>query len=245
MIIIPAIDLKDGKCVRLRQGKMELSTVFNEDPAAQARRWEELGASRIHVVDLDGSVGGKPANLRTVKQIAEAVRVPIQLGGGIRSATTIAMYLDAGISCVILGTIAAKEPETVKDLISRFPNQVAIGIDARSGKVAVEGWTESADVTAVELALQYKAVPPVAFIYTDIDKDGMMQGPNAEATGEFARSVAAPVILSGGISGLDDVAAVLPLAKDGVMGIIIGRALYEGKVDLREAIRLAEEANAR
>jgi phosphoribosylformimino-5-aminoimidazole carboxamide ribotide isomerase len=245
MIIIPAIDLKEGKCVRLRQGRMESSTIFNEDPTAQARQWEDLGASRIHVVDLDGSVGGKPANLESIEKITKAVRVPVQVGGGIRSQTTISIYLNAGVAFVILGTIAAREPATVKEIISRFPNKVAIGIDARSGRVAVEGWTESTDVTAIELALVYRAAPPVAFIYTDIDRDGMMQGPNVESTAEFAKNAGAPVILSGGVSTLRDVKAILPLEKDGVMGIIIGRALYEGKIDLRDAIGLAEKANAR
>jgi phosphoribosylformimino-5-aminoimidazole carboxamide ribotide isomerase len=244
MIIIPAIDLKEGKCVRLRQGRMESSTVFNEDPSAQARQWEQLGAARIHVVDLDGSVSGKPANLEIVKLIIGAVRVPVQLGGGIRSDTTIAMYLDAGVSCVILGTIAARDPDLVKGLIRQFPDKVAIGIDARSGRVAVEGWTQSADVSAVELAQLYRANPPVAFIYTDIDKDGMMQGPNIEATREFARRAVAPVILSGGVSSMSDVEAILPLENDGVMGIIIGRALYEAKIDLAKAVRLAEGGNA-
>jgi phosphoribosylformimino-5-aminoimidazole carboxamide ribotide isomerase len=245
MIIIPAIDLKEGKCVRLRQGRMESSTIFNEDPTAQARQWEDMGASRIHLVDLDGSVGGKPINLESIKEIAKAVRVPVQVGGGIRSHTTIAMYLDAGVGFVILGTIAARDPSTVKDLIAKFPNKVAIGIDARSGKVAVEGWTQSTDVTAIELASMYQAVPPVAFIYTDIDRDGMMQGPNLASTREFARHGVAPVILSGGVSTLRDVEAILTLEKDGVMGIIIGRALYEGKIGLRDAIAIAERVNAR
>jgi phosphoribosylformimino-5-aminoimidazole carboxamide ribotide isomerase len=244
MIIIPAIDLKEGKCVRLRQGRMESSTIFSEDPAAQARQWEEMGASRIHVVDLDGSVGGKPANLESIEKITRAVRVPVQVGGGIRLHTTISMYLDAGVAIVILGTIAARDPSTTKDLIAKFPNKVAIGIDARAGRVAVEGWTRSTDVTAVELASLYQATPPVAFIYTDIDRDGMMQGPNLEATREFARHGPAPVILSGGVSSLSDVEAILPLEKDGVIGIIIGRALYEGKIELRDAIRLAEKRNA-
>jgi len=245
MIIIPAIDLKEGKCVRLRQGRMESSTVFNEDPTAQARQWEDMGASRIHVVDLDGSVGGKPINLESIKKIARAVRVPVQVGGGIRSQTTVAMYLDAGVGFVILGTIAARDPSAVKGLIAEFPTKVAIGIDARSGRVAVEGWTESTDVTAIELASLYQAAPPVAFIYTDIDRDGMMQGPNLASTREFARHGVAPVILSGGVSSLSDVEAILPLEKDGVMGIIIGRALYEGKIGLGDAIGIAERANAR
>ena len=244
MIIIPAIDLKDGKCVRLRQGQMDSSTIFNEDPAAQARMWEDLGASRIHVVDLDGSVGGRPVNLGKVKEIASAIKIPVQLGGGIRAAETIRIYFDIGVSTAILGTIAARDPEKVKGLISEFPARVAIGIDARSGVVAVEGWTASAGLRATDLAAQFADCPPVSFIYTDIDRDGMMRGPNIEATEDFARSAPAPVILSGGVTALADVERALALENLGVMGIIIGRALYEGAIDLREAIKLAGNENA-
>ncbi len=244
MIIIPAIDLKDGKCVRLRQGQMDSSTIFNEDPAAQARIWEDMGASRIHVVDLDGSVGGRPVNLRTVKEIASAIKVPVQLGGGIRAADTIRMYFDIGVNTAILGTIAARDPEKVKGLISEFPAKVAVGIDARSGIVAVEGWTASAELRATDLAAQFADCPPVSFIYTDIDRDGMMSGPNIEATEDFARHAPAPVILSGGVTTLADVERALSLENSGVMGIIIGRALYEGSIDLREAITLAGSENA-
>lgn len=240
MIIIPAIDLKEGKCVRLRQGQMESSTVFNQDPVAQALTWEQSGASRIHVVDLDGSVGGSPANLKSIKGIVQKVRVPVQLGGGIRDEDTIRMYLDLGVDMVILGTVAAKDPHRVLHYLENFPKKVAIGIDARSGFVAVQGWTESTTVKATDLAARYDAAAAGAFIYTDIEKDGMMQGPNIEATREFARSVSTPVILSGGISSMSDIEHALPLEKDGVMGIITGRALYEGKIDLVKAIELAE-----
>ncbi|MGO9570750.1 MAG: 1-(5-phosphoribosyl)-5-[(5-phosphoribosylamino)methylideneamino]imidazole-4-carboxamide isomerase [Desulfomonilaceae bacterium] len=245
MIIVPAIDLKDGKCVRLRQGNMDTPTVFNEDPGAQARAWESLGAPRIHVVDLDGSVGGKPTNLQQIRDIVKEVRVPIQVGGGIRSDNTIRMYLDIGVGTVILGTVAAKNPELVLTYLSLFPGQVAIGIDARAGEVAVEGWTESAHVKASDLAARFDSASPSAFIYTDIERDGMMQGPNIEATKEFASKTSTPVILSGGMSTLSDVKKALPLEKDGVMGIIIGRALYEGTIDLKEAIDLAKKGNAR
>ncbi len=240
MIIIPAVDLKEGKCVRLRQGRMDSSTVFNEDPAAQARSWENSGASRIHVVDLDGSVGGAPINLKQIEQIVNAVRVPVQVGGGIRNIETIRMYLDAGISTVILGTIAAREPDTVLEFLRQYPGRIAIGIDAKSGLVAVQGWTESANISAIQLAARLSAGAPAAFIYTDIDRDGMMRGPNIESTREFAMSTKIPVVLSGGVSSISDVELILPLEKDGVMGIIIGRALYEGKIDLKEAVRLAE-----
>lgn len=245
MIVIPAIDLKDGKCVRLKQGRMESSTVFNDDPAAQAQTWVDMGASRIHVVDLNGSMQGNPANLRSVKEIVGSVEVPVQLGGGIRNEDTVRMYLDLGIATVILGTVAARNPEFVLELLAKFPNKISIGIDARSGKVAVEGWTESTEIEAAELAARFEGANPVSFIYTDIDRDGMMKGPNIPSTMEFARATSTSVILSGGISSLDDIRAALPLAEHGVTGIITGRALYEGNLDLREAIQLTEKRNAR
>lgn len=244
MIIIPAIDVKDGKCVRLRQGRMDSSTVFHEDPVQQALRWKGLGASRIHVVDLDGSVRGKPANFGIIEQIINAVGVPVQVGGGIRNEGTIRSYLDSGAAAVILGTVAAKDPEMVTGWLSRFPGKVALGIDAVSGMVAVEGWTESTRISASELAARFKEANPALFIYTDIERDGMMKGPNIAATREFARSTSTPVILSGGVSTLGDVNAALPLEKDGVTGIIIGRALYEGRIDLEAAIRLTKKDNA-
>ncbi|MEW6533281.1 MAG: 1-(5-phosphoribosyl)-5-[(5-phosphoribosylamino)methylideneamino]imidazole-4-carboxamide isomerase [Thermodesulfobacteriota bacterium] len=245
MIVIPAIDIKDGKCVRLRQGKMDSSTIFNDDPPEQARKWEALGASRIHVVDLNGSVGGKPVNLDVVGKIAAAVPVPVQLGGGVRDRATAAVYLDMGVDRVIVGTMAAKEPEKARDLISEFPGRIAIGIDALRGWVAVQGWTESTSVKASDLAAQFDAHRPAAFIYTDIERDGMMQGPNVAATREFAESTSTPVILSGGVSALEDVRKALALEKFGIVGIIIGRALYDGKIDLKEAIALTEKRDAR
>ncbi len=241
MMIIPAIDIKDGKCVRLRQGRMDSSTVFNDSPCAQAKEWENFGASRIHVVDLDGSVQGQPANLHRVEEIVQAVSVPVQLGGGIRNATIIRTYLDVGVSTLILGTIAARDPERVLEFMDLFPGKIAIGIDARAGMVAVEGWTESTDMTATKLAARFESARPAAFIYTDIDRDGMMRGPNLESTRDFASSTSTPVILSGGVSSREDVVKALPLEKDGVVGIIIGRALYEGTIDLREAIKLVSK----
>lgn len=243
MIIIPAIDLKEGKCVRLRQGRMDSSTVFHTDPAAQARQWEEMGASRIHVVDLDGSVAGKPSNLPSVERIVSNVRVPVQLGGGIRDEATIRLFLDVGVSLVILGTIAARDPDRVRGLIEAFPGRVAVGVDARGGMVAVEGWTESTGVRATDLAQQYDTSPPVYFIYTDIERDGMMRGPNIDATRDFAKGTSVPVILSGGVTSKEDVEAILPLAADGVAGVIIGRALYEGNINLTEVLELAGRAN--
>jgi phosphoribosylformimino-5-aminoimidazole carboxamide ribotide isomerase len=244
MIIIPAIDLKDGRCVRLRQGKMDSSTVFNEDPADQASTWERLGAERIHVVDLDGSIRGKPANLEIIARIVERTAVPVQVGGGIRDERTIKLYLEIGVACVILGTIAAKNPDLVKTLTARFPGKVAVGIDAVAGKVAVEGWTESTNISASDLARHFESAGAASFIYTDIERDGMMAGPNIEATAEFARSTSVPVILSGGVSELGDIERALSLEKDGVAGIIVGRALYEGAIDLPDALALTERSNA-
>lgn len=241
MIIIPAIDLKEGRCVRLRQGKMDSSTVFNENPGEQARLWENAGASRIHVVDLEGSVGGSPANLASIREIVRAVKVPVQLGGGIRDEETIRMYLDLGVSTVILGTIAVKNPDAVLGFLQRFPGKVAVGIDARDGMVAVEGWTETSEVSASDVAARFDPARPVYFIYTDIERDGMMKGPNIAATRVFARATHTPVILSGGVSSLDDIRNALPLEIDGVAGVIIGRALYEGTINVKEAIALVEE----
>jgi phosphoribosylformimino-5-aminoimidazole carboxamide ribotide isomerase len=238
MIIIPAIDLKDGRCVRLRQGQMDSSTIFGENPAEIARRWESAGASRMHVVDLDGSIEGKPANLQRIREIVAAVAIPVQLGGGIRDRNTIEVYLELGIATVILGTVAAREPERVKGLIKEFPGKIAVGIDAKDGLVAVQGWTEGTALRAPELANFFADCPPAAFIYTDIEKDGMMAGPNISATRDFARSTSVPVILSGGVTTLEDVRNIAPLESDGVIGMIVGRALYEGTIDLKDAINL-------
>ncbi|MHB8204720.1 MAG: 1-(5-phosphoribosyl)-5-[(5-phosphoribosylamino)methylideneamino]imidazole-4-carboxamide isomerase [Desulfomonilaceae bacterium] len=243
MIIIPAIDLKAGKCVRLRQGRMELSTVFNDNPVDQAMTWENLGAKRIHIVDLDGSIDGKPVNLQIIREIARNTNVPLELGGGVRDENTTQMYLDIGVSIVILGTIAARTPKLALELIRKFPGKIAIGIDAQAGRVAVQGWTEATDYEARELALVFDSDSPVAFIYTDIERDGMMVGPNFTATGEFAAAVNTPVILSGGVTNIQDVKKALTLEKYGVTGIIIGRALYEGAVDLKEAISLTESSD--
>ena len=223
---------------------MEESTVFNDDPAVQAQTWEQAGAARIHVVDLNGSVDGKPVNLETIKRVVEAVEVPVQLGGGIRDESTAETYLSIGISTIIVGTIAVKSPDIVNRMLERFFGCVAIGIDARSGLVAVEGWTESTRLEAAQLAHQFQAMSPAAFIYTDIERDGMMQGPNISATRDFAEATSIPVILSGGISSLEDVKKALPLAKSGVGGMIIGRALYEGAIDLETALKLMETTDA-
>jgi len=243
MIIIPAIDLKDGKCVRLRQGRMESSTIFNENPVDQALMWQNMGAPKIHLVDLDGSIDGCPVNLQVIKDIIRNVNVRTELGGGIRDIETVKMYLDIGIDAIIVGTIAATDPELTLELLRKFPSRVAIGIDAKAGKVAVQGWTQATEQDARELAKIFDPEAPAAFIYTDIERDGMMKGPNFASTCDFSRSVKTPVILSGGVTTLNDVKRALSLEKDGVEGIIIGRALYEGKIDLREAIAMTEDSN--
>ncbi len=217
-----------------------MSTVFNDNPVDQAKTWENLGAKRIHIVDLDGSIDGRPANLSIIRDIVRNTNVPLELGGGVRDENTALMYLDIGVSIVILGTIAAKNPILALELLRKFPGKVAIGIDAQAGQVAVQGWTESTDYEARELALVFDSDSPAAFIYTDIERDGMMVGPNFTATGEFATAVNTPVILSGGVTNIQDVKKAMALEKVGVTGIIIGRALYEGAVDLREAISLTE-----
>jgi phosphoribosylformimino-5-aminoimidazole carboxamide ribotide isomerase len=245
MIVIPAIDLKDGQCVRLRQGRFDAVTVFNPDPSSQARVWEDAGAARIHVVDLDGSASGSPVNRHAIERIVACVSVPVQLGGGIRDRAGVKGYLDLGIDTVILGTLAAKNIGTATEIVEEYPGKIAVGIDAKNGWVAVEGWQETTTLKATQLAASFSRVKPSHFIYTDIEKDGMMQGPNIESTREFALSTPVPVILSGGVSSLEDVRAVLGLDESGVAGMIIGRALYDGSLDLRAAITLAErERNA-
>lgn len=244
MIIIPAIDLKEGKCVRLRQGRMDSSTIFNDDPVAQAKIWEQTGATRLHVVDLDGSIDGSPVNLATINRIVGAIGIPVQLGGGVRNSQTIRRYLEQGVSVVIVGTVAARHPELAESFLRDFPDRVAIGIDAVAGIVAVQGWTEHTGVDAIDLARRFDDLRPASFIYTDIERDGMMMGPNFEATGAFARAINTPVILSGGVTTMDDVRKAMALEADGVSGMIIGRALYEGSIDVVEAIRIAEGSNA-
>lgn len=241
MIIIPAIDLKNGKCVRLRQGRFDEVTVFHDDPAAQARSWEDAGAARIHVVDLDGSTAGSPINRVTIERIVSSVRVPVQLGGGIRDRAVVDAYLEMGVSVVVLGTMAVKERSLTSELLNAYPGKIAIGVDARDGKVAIDGWTTVTEATAIDLANAYAPLGPAYFIYTDIQRDGMMKGPNLRSTREFAMAVSIPVILSGGVSSMADVEAVLGLDHCGVVGMIIGRALYDGAINLREAIKLAEQ----
>lgn len=235
MLLIPAIDIKNGECVRLRQGRMDDVTVFSTDPVEMAVKWLNAGAERLHVVDLDGANEGRPVNLQAIARICEAAGdVPVQVGGGIREEDDVEALLDAGVSYVIVGTRAVTAPHFVGDLCCEFPGHVIIGLDAKDGKVATEGWSKLSQHDVIDLAQHFEADGVEAIVFTDISKDGMMQGISVEATRELATSVAIPVILSGGVSRMEDIDALKSLANDGVMGAIIGRALYEGALDLAE-----------
>lgn len=236
MLIIPAIDLKDGQCVRLKQGRMEDSTVFGSDPVAMAQRWVRAGAQRLHLVDLNGAFAGEPVNGDAVKAIARAnPALPIQIGGGIRNANIIEAYLSAGVSYVIIGTKAVKEPQFVTDMCRQFPGKIIVGIDAQDGMVATDGWAEISTVTAIDLAKQFASDGVSAIVYTDIARDGMMQGVNVEATAVLAEACGIPVIASGGVTNMDDIRVLKTVASRGVLGAITGRAIYEGTLDLAEA----------
>ncbi len=239
MIIYPAIDLKDGQCVRLHKGDLAQQTVYNDNPAAQAVLWATSGFSWLHVVDLNGAVDGKPVNVDAVRGIIDAVDLPVQLGGGIRSLAQIEAWLDQGVSRIILGTVAVKNPDLVHEACSKFPGQIAVGIDARQGRVAVEGWIEQSDMEATELAALFEDAGVAAIIYTDIDRDGTGQGLNMESTISLARSTTIPIIASGGVGSLDDVRAVKEAVRHGVEGVIIGKALYDGRIDPLAALREA------
>jgi phosphoribosylformimino-5-aminoimidazole carboxamide ribotide isomerase len=242
MLIIPAIDLKDGQCVRLRQGLMEDSTVFSDEPVAMARRWVEAGCRRLHLVDLNGAFAGEPVNGEVVTAIAAAYPdLPIQIGGGIRSLETIEHYVRAGVSYVIIGTRAVKEPAFVAEACAAFPGKVIVGLDAKDGLVATDGWAEVSAIKATDLARRFESDGVAAIVYTDIARDGMMQGVNVEATVAMARASTIPVIASGGITNLDDIRALKVVAAQGICGAITGRAIYEGTLDVAEAQRLCDE----
>jgi phosphoribosylformimino-5-aminoimidazole carboxamide ribotide isomerase len=245
MLLIPAIDLKDGKCVRLRQGRMDEDTVYSDDPVAMAEHWVEAGARRLHIVDLNGAIQGRPVNIQIIRRIAERLpKVPIQVGGGIRNEDTIQIYLDAGVSYTIIGTRAVTAPHFVADMCMEFPGHIIVGLDIRDGKLAIEGWSKLSHNNVVDLAHRLEQEGVAAFIHTDISRDGMMNGVNIEATVSLARTLAIPVFASGGITSLNDIRALCEVAHEGIEGAITGRAIYEGSLDFRAAQRLADEAAA-
>jgi phosphoribosylformimino-5-aminoimidazole carboxamide ribotide isomerase len=239
MIIFPAIDIRGGRCVRLVQGRADQETVYGDDPAAMGQRWQAEGAAWLHVVDLDGAFGAKPQNLEVIRRLRQAVTIPIQLGGGLRRLDTLATYIEAGIDRLILGTAVLKDPDLVSRALTKYPGRIALGLDAKNGLLAVEGWTETTSRTAIEVAQELAKLTPAAIIYTDISRDGVKRGVNLAATQALAQATDIPVIASGGVSSLADIQALLPLEPLGVMGVITGKALYDGNLDLKEAIRVA------
>jgi phosphoribosylformimino-5-aminoimidazole carboxamide ribotide isomerase len=243
MQIIPAIDIKDGHCVRLKQGDMQSATVFSEDPAAMAQHWLEQGATRLHLVDLNGAVAGKPKNELAIREVVSVIgeEIPVQLGGGIRDLDTIERYLDDGIGYVIIGTAAVKNPGFLHDACYAFPGHIMVGLDARDGKVATDGWSKMTGHDVVDLARKFEDLGVEAIIYTDIGRDGMLSGVNVDATVKLAREVRTPIIASGGIASIDDIARLVPYEEDGIIGAIAGRALYEGRLDFKAAMKAAKK----
>ena len=242
MIIFPAIDLKDGQCVRLKLGEMSQATVFNDNPAAQARLFQEQGFEYLHIVDLNGAFAGKPVNGPAVEAILAAIKIPVQLGGGIRDLATIETWLAKGIRRVILGTVAVRDPGLVRDACRKFPGRIAVGIDARGGKVAVEGWAETSELSAIEMAQRFEGAGVAAVIYTDIDRDGVLKGLNLPATAQLASATSIPVIASGGLAGLDDIKGLLRAENAKLEGAIAGRALYDGRLVPADALALIKAA---
>ena len=235
MLVIPAIDLKDGRCVRLRQGDLQQETVYSDDPAAMAMHWQQLGAGLLHLVDLNGAVDGQPRNLSNIERILTTVSIPVQLGGGIRSIETVRRYVSSGVHRVVLGTSALSNSTFLGQACKEFPERIIVGIDARDGKVAVHGWTHVSETSVMDLVQQLAGYPLAGIIYTDIAKDGMLAGPNLEALRDMVHSSHVPIIASGGITCLDDLRAIQSLGS-WIAGAIVGKALYDGKIDLREAI---------
>ena len=244
MIVIPAIDLKEGACVRLEQGEMHRDTVFSDNPGEQALKWQQAGAELLHLVDLDGAFAGKPKNTEAISAILKAISIPAQLGGGIRDIATIEAYLSLGLSRVIIGTAAQRNPALVVEACQKFPGQIVVGIDAKNGLVAVQGWAELTDITAVDLAKKFEDCGVSAIIYTDISRDGMMGGPNLEATKSLAEAISIPVIASGGVSSLKDIKNLMAIEASGVTGAITGKAIYTGAIRLADAIALTKGKKA-
>ena len=240
MLVIPAIDLKEGRCVRLEQGLMEKDTVYSDSPAAQARIWQEQGGELLHIVDLDGAFAGVPRNKAAIEAIVQGIDIPTELGGGVRDLATVEAYLQLGIGRVILGTVAKEKPELVKEACRLFPGRIVVGIDASNGFVAVRGWADVTEKKATEMAKEMEGFGVEAIIYTDIARDGMMQGPNLEATRALAESISIPVIASGGVSSLKDIENLMAIEASGVVGVITGKAIYTGALDLRAAVALTK-----
>lgn len=240
MLVIPAIDLKAGQCVRLEQGLMDKDTVFSDNPGAQAKAWQDQGAELLHIVDLDGAFAGEPKNRGAIEAILNAITIPAQLGGGIRDIATIEAYLALGLSRVIIGTAAQRNPALVEEACRKFPGQIVVGIDAKNGLVAVQGWAEVTDIKAIDLAKKFEGFGVAAIIYTDISRDGMMQGVNIDATRQLAEAIATPVIASGGLSSLKDIERLMAIEASGVVGAITGKAVYTGAIDLKEAVALTK-----
>ncbi|ETD69065.1 1-(5-phosphoribosyl)-5-[(5-phosphoribosylamino)methylideneamino] imidazole-4-carboxamide isomerase [Pelistega indica] len=243
MLLIPAIDLKDGRCVRLRQGELNDATVFSDDPGAMAKQWLDKGANRLHLVDLNGAFAGKPKNAEAIKSILAAVddEIPVQIGGGIRDMDTIEAYLDMGLEYVIIGTAAVKDPLFLQDACSVFQGHIIVGLDAKDGKIATDGWSKITKHDVITTAKRYQDFGVESIIYTDIGRDGMLTGVNIEATLALARAVNIPIIASGGVHNMDDIKALVPLTDEGVEGVILGRSIYEGTLDFEEAQRYVDE----
>ena len=240
MIVIPAVDIKDGRCVRLIQGRMESETVYSDDPAAMAKKWEASGAECLHVIDLDGAVEKSIRNSAAIARIVSEVSMPVQVGGGIRNQETVQHLLENGVSRVIIGTEAIRNPAFVEECCRMYPGKIVVGIDARNGEVSIEGWTQSTGVRAIDLAKRFEDSGVSAINFTDIQRDGMLTGPNVTATAELAKAVSIPIVASGGVSGIEDIKRLLSISELGVVGVIVGKALYNGNLDLAEAISVTE-----
>jgi len=244
MFSIPAVDIKNGKCVRLIQGQLDKEIIYSDDPSEMAKKWEDLGASLLHVVDLDGAFAGSSVNKRTIEKIIKNIAIPIEVGGGIRDLETVESFFNMGVSRIVLGTVAQENPSFVKEVCKKFPEKILVGIDAKDGFVSVRGWIEKTKKKALYLAKQFEGFGVSAIIFTDILRDGMLSGPNLDRTKELAESVDIPVIASGGISELQDIKNVLNLKKSGIIGVIVGRALYDGRIDYKEIAQLERDYNA-